>query len=161
MAGAWFHPESVLSLCQHALEEAVKARRERFFRLTKEDAAPPSWWPWKGKAATDEELTKRYDWVWSDDTSNLCMAHLILRGWVHGPYWHVEDKVKRLTQLAQLKGSVNNGLNKMDDDSRKLTIGQFLLETPGCGIYLTDEELEELDLQLPLGVHFPNELKAS
>lgn len=159
MAGAWFHPESVLSLCKHALEEAATARRERFFRLTREDAAPPEWWPWKGKEATDEELTERYGWVWTDDTSGLCMDSLVLRGWIHGPYWRVEDKANRLIRLAQLKGAVNERLDKMDD-VRSLTISRFFLETPGSGIYLTDNELEELDLKGPFGVHFPNEQKA-
>lgn len=158
MAGAWFHPVVVLRLCETALEGAANARTERFFRLTKEDAAPPSWWPWKGKEPSNEELTERYAWVWSDDTSDLGMNSLILRGWIHGAYWRVEEKVKWLTQLARLKAAVNASLEKMDS-TRTVSIAEFYRETPGGGIYLTDKELEDLDIYTPLAVHSANEIK--
>lgn len=157
MAGAWFHPQSVLSMCESAMDKATKARRELFSDLTEDDYFDGvvgffrSFMAHPGRDALD----RRYSWVWTDDTGNFSVSQLILRGRVSYRYWRIEEKVKDLRMLATIKLMVVDKIETTLDVDRKLSVHQGWLETPGTAVWVSDEDLKDLDLSQPIGVHLP------
>lgn len=157
MAGAWFHANSVLSLCDFAMENANKIRAEKFKRLVREDYYDGLGFLYKlGKPPTDEELAERYSWVFRDDVSDLATSCLILRSWIHSHYWVVEEKVKYLRNLAMTKKLVTELFETLDKD-RKQSLHDFWLEAPGTGVWLSDKDFKALDIPTPNQALFSND----